>query len=147
MSEELNFNDLKLIEVPVTIEGKKYTLRETDGEASVTYDNALLDSGVLGPDGKTTRYLGLANRQPLLVSLCLFDESGERVPEAVVRSWPGRVQKRLFAKAREISRLDDEDNLDALIKQRDLLNDQIERMQETGDPVKKSPGDTPGGSA
>jgi hypothetical protein len=52
--------------------------------------------------------VGLANVEPLLVSLCLFRENGAPVLLATVRSWPARVVKSLFEKAKEISDLGEE---------------------------------------
>lgn len=109
MADEFDFGDLAPIEVPCTIGGKKYTLREASGDAACKYRNALLKATKLGTDGKPTSIDGMADAEPLLVSLCLFTAENTAVPVQVVRSWPQRIQKRLFDEAKRISQLDERD--------------------------------------
>lgn len=102
MIDELRFDDITPIERPVVIGNEKYVLRETSGDAAVQYENARIrcheyQGGVL------VRVKDPANLEPLLVSLCLFDDGGKPVPEAKVRGWPSRVQQGLYDAAREIS--------------------------------------------
>lgn len=127
MVNELNFNDLTPIEVPVTLGSKKYVLREASEGTSCTFNAARLRGSEItrGNDGKmTVRQLGgAADLQPLLVSLCLYAVGPDNkivllpngdpdlkylVPLATVRSWPARVVKPLFEKAKAISGLSEE---------------------------------------
>ena len=112
MNELINFDgpdgSLETVEIPVKIDGKDYVLREADGAAATSYRNQLLASMKLGPDGKPSSIHGLASVEPMLVSRCLFDEKNKSVPLKVVEGWPSRVQKTLFAKAKEISMLQEE---------------------------------------
>jgi hypothetical protein len=126
----INFDDLSLIEVPVSIEGKKYTLREASGGAAIQYRNAMLASTKLGPGGTVTSVSGMANIEPLLVSLCLFDEKGKRVSEATIKNWPSRVLKTLFDRAKEISELDEDGgDLESLNKQKDEIEEKIAQIE------------------
>jgi len=110
---DLDFNSLEPIRVPVKYGGKDYLLCEADGEASAHYDDAKIACHKYDHD--TGRLLGVpltAHLEPLMVSLCLYEvdgdgKPGQRVPEEVVRSWPGRVVSRLFDKAMTISEKDE----------------------------------------
>jgi len=105
--ERMNFN-VDLIEIPITIGGEDYVLREASGDAGCKYRNALLACTTL-TDGKPSRIEGMADVEPLLVSLCLFTQGGRPVTVPKVRSWPSRVVKALFEKIKEISDLDEEE--------------------------------------
>ena len=105
MTETLIFNDLTPIEIPVSIEGVEYTLREASGDAACKYRNAMMACMQLA-DGKPVSLRGLADVEPLLVSLCLFvTETNKLVPLHVIKTWPSRVITPLFEKAKEISEL------------------------------------------
>lgn len=150
MVEELNFDDISLKEIPVSIERKKYVLREATGDTACRYRNAVLHCTELGPEGSPATIKGLADVEPFLVSLCLFetclDERGnptsERsVPVSVIRKWPSRVQKALFERAKEISELsEEEEDLESLTKKRKEVNEKIVKLQE--DSAKKEPSNT-----
>lgn len=126
MSEELNF-DLKPVEVPVKIGEQRYVLREASEEAARQWNNAKLRAARMNADGKTTSIEGLADAEPLLVSLCLClidPKTGEirtdrnlnpvTVALATVLGWPARVVKPLYEKALAISNLDGKDTPEAL---------------------------------
>ena len=104
---EIRFDDITPIEEVVHIGGADYVLRETSGDAAVKYDNARIE-GYEYKDGRLIRVHNLANLDPLLVSLCLFEGDGKTpVPELTIRSWPARVQRALCERAREISRMNE----------------------------------------
>ena len=107
MTEELNFDDIAPIEIPVVIKGKRYTLKEASGDAACRYRNAVLSALQVSKTGEVTGARNLADTEPLLVSLCLFDEQDKPVPIKTVRSWPARVVRTLFEKAADISDLAD----------------------------------------
>lgn len=111
-TEPIVFDSLTPVEVPVTIAGESYTLREATGETAVQYRDAMLACTTLGPEGKPTIISGLAGVEPLLVSLCLYDSIDHLVPEATIRSWPARIQKALFERAKQISDLDEGEDED-----------------------------------
>ena len=106
--EAMDFSDLSLAEVPVQIGDKQYTLREATGDAACLYRNALLRCTKLGPQGKPETVQGMADVEPYLVSLCLFDENDKPVKASVIRKWPARIQASLFTRIKEISDLGDE---------------------------------------
>lgn len=151
MSEELNFADITPIELPVTIGEKKYVLREADEETAAIFSNARL-KGVQLDDGKVTGLPeDLAGVQSLLVSRCLFPynvdgkAANTPVPRDVVKSWPSRIVKPLFEKAKEISELDEgEETLEGLLKQQEDTKKKIDKMKEES--AKNVLGVTMGGS-
>jgi len=101
--EPMVFDDEDLA-VPITIRGVEYVLKEATGGAACKFKNAQIACTEL-QDGKPVRVHNIANTEPFLVSLCLFDRDGNAVPEAVIRRWPSRVQKALFERAKSISEL------------------------------------------
>lgn len=110
-TDEIVFDSLDLIEVPVTLAGKKYVLIEADGETAAGMKNRIIRSSKVSDEGKVTLGDGIADAEAFLVGQCLYrDESGgrTRIGEATVRSWPARVVKALYERARQISGLDDD---------------------------------------
>lgn len=96
--------------VPVFIGEEEYELREASAAAACLWQNDFLSKAKIGPDGKIQSAKGIADSEPYLVSLCLFEkESGKRVELSTVRSWPSRIVKDLFKKAKDISGLEDTD--------------------------------------
>lgn len=137
MSEnEFDFSGLEVQQQKVTgPDGKDYLLVEASGDSAVRFNNARaacvrLENGKVAGVGKT------GSLEPLLVSLCLFEttltgDPGKVVPEGRIRQWPSKVQTKLYAKALEISELnEDADDIDKLIEERDKLNERIDSLQE-----------------
>lgn len=110
MSEqEMVFDSLVPREVPVTIGPKKYVLREATGDVVCRYRNSIMAATRLGPEGRPQQLTGLADTEPYLISMCLFEvtDGGEKpVTGSLIRSWPSRVQRALFKRVREISDLE-----------------------------------------
>lgn len=132
MSDNLNFDDLTPIEIPFSYRGKDYILREATGDAACQYRNAVATATQLA-DGKVSGIKNMADTEPFLVALCvreLLGDGKERVVTGVVvRSWPARVQRRLFKKIQEISELDEAD-LKELYRERDELDKRIAEMKK-----------------
>ncbi len=146
MSDELNFDDLTPIEIPVSVAGKKYVMREADEETAALFNNARM-RGTRLEDGKVVGLpTDMAGVQSLLVSRCLFIVDKEGVPtrqyvkRTTVNSWPARVVKPLFEKAKEISELDEDETVEMLVKQRAELTERIVKLQEEA--AKNEPEDT-----
>lgn len=99
--------ELEAVCIPVVIGEEEYELREASAASACLWQNDLLSKAKMGPDGKVQSAKGIADSEPYLVHLCLVDTKGERVPLATVRSWPSRIVKELFKKAKEISGLDE----------------------------------------
>lgn len=114
MSEPLVF-DLDRIEESVTLklkgEEQKYVLRELIGKERDEYLTSLFARMKTGNDGKSTlnNAMGL---QASLVSKALTHANGSLQGSPVdietINSWPARIVKSLFERAKEISGLDDE---------------------------------------
>lgn len=113
--EMMVFDIGKQTVIPINIKNEEggieeYELREASGDDACRWKNAIIERTMLGPDGKPTGMKNIADTEPILVSLCLYDVSlKKKVPVSKVRSWPARVQKALFEKAKEISDLDEDD--------------------------------------
>jgi len=109
--DELNLETLEPINVSVNLGGKKYLLKEASVDAVCRWKNAQLKETRLGPDGKAAAFGNIADADPFLLSLCLFeiDDKGKEkpVPAMTVRSWPNRIQKPLMDKLRSISDLEE----------------------------------------
>lgn len=141
MPEEVNY-DLTPREETVTIGGNYYILREADGNASTRYSNARLKYTEVRGD-KVVAIEGMADTEPLLVSLCLFTQEGKPVPEVVIRKWPSRVQSALFDRAKRISNIDQPMDLNALRNARDVIDRRIKELEE--DSLGNSPSGTTDG--
>lgn len=98
-------------EVPVTIAGEKYILREATHETIRRVRNAVVASTKLDDKGKPVSIAAAGDADSLLVSMCLFKPVGagfESTPLATVRGWPDRVVKKLADAVRQISDMDDD---------------------------------------
>jgi hypothetical protein len=134
ISQEMNFDDLQPIEIPVKFRNRRFGLREASGDSAVKYRNAMLDATRLGPDGKPISVKGMANIEPLLVSMCLIEYIADKdgkdrerpVSEAAVRSWPNRILKPLYEKCKAISALNEDDETEeALVRRIDELQKKL----------------------
>ncbi len=137
--EPMSF-DLTRIEIPVTIGDQKFTLQEANGEAEIQYRNSMFKSTKLDEEGNAVGYTNLADAEPLLVSLCLFDEKDKNPSVQTVRSWPSRIFGPLFDKVQEISDMGvTEDNIPRLEKK-------LEQAKKRAASLKKDPASTEAGS-
>lgn len=147
--EPLDFSDLTAIEEPVPIGKDNFILKEASGDVAIKHRNAIIACSKM-TDGKITGIKGLPETETKLVSMCLFWNCPENeklhnkeVSEAIIRSWPQRVQKALYKRIKDISEMDDDESLESLIKQRDELNKKIDQLQE--DKLKNEQSDTTAG--
>lgn len=102
--ETLDFSGITIQEVPVvTPDGNHFTLREANGKAATDHRNAIMASTRFGPDGKVTGISDLASVEAKFVAACLWDEKGRNPSSVLVQTWPARVQKQLYEKAKELS--------------------------------------------
>jgi len=94
---EIRFNSILPVEIPVTLGDQRYVLREPRSERIKPYKEAVADCAVTDGQGKVvsvdTKKAGESNL--LLLSLCLFDSQDKEVPLATVASWPTRIVDRL----------------------------------------------------
>ena len=139
MSEqnEFDFGSLETIEIPVVgANGKKYILREASGEAAARF-NSMRGKCAKYADGGVSEVSGIGHIPLFLISLCLFSvkEDGtanlqSTVALSVIQVWPERVIRKLYAKALEISEIDQNDDLDSLREQYKELGEQSAKMEE-----------------
>jgi len=102
--ESFDFSDLTIQEISVVGPDKKqYTLREANGKAATDHRNAIMASTIFGPDGKVTGIKSLASVEASFVAACLWDAQGRNPTTALIQTWPARVQKQLYEKAKDLS--------------------------------------------
>lgn len=137
---EIDFDDLKRIEIPVKLEGKRYILREATAEGARQFRN-LATAAYRLTDGKLSGLQGSGDVEILLISLCLFEVYSEVVNGIAVdkfrpvialqiKNFPSRVTKYLFDTAKEISELGEKDTVDSLEKQIKALQEKLDGLKE-----------------
>jgi hypothetical protein len=143
---DLNF-DIAPVTIQVNIFGVSYVLREASGDATCKYHNFMSENTEL-KDGQPYRYHNFADREPLLVSLCLYDATNiTPVQLEVVRSWPSRVVEKLFEKVKEISGMNaEEETKETLLKRLDEINKKLAALEKGADPLAQSSTGTAVGS-
>lgn len=112
------FDTVKRKEVPVTLEGTQYILRQASGDVAARYRNMVTKCTKLR-DGKVSGLEGVGDVEPQLVAWCLFrqTDNGEQcVPLQEVRSWNEEVVRTLFDVAKDISNLGEKEDIDEEIK-------------------------------
>lgn len=127
-SPENTFEDIGLQEIKYTIAKANYILKEADGDVVRQYRNATFRGVTLGDSGKPQRIDAAGDVETFLVSLCLYNGDGKTVPLHTVRSWPSRISKALFEKAKDISDLGEEDTMEDLLKQQEDIKKRIEEF-------------------
>lgn len=137
--EPMVFEDLALIEVPVTVGSQQYILREANGDAACKFQNARVARYEYNEEGKLVKLRDTADLEPILVSLCLFMQDGTTpVSEVTIRSWPGKIQNKLYDRAKEISGLNETEDLATMEKQLANLQKRVDKMRKAGNPAKNS---------
>lgn len=129
--------DLTPTTVPVRISGADYVLKEASGAVATTWRNSVFRSTKVDANGRPSSYEGIAEAEPLLVSLCLHDANGKLVPIQTVKSWPARIQKSLFEKAKEISGLDEEETPEKLKEGMSKLQTKLDKLEGKSDDPKE----------
>lgn len=138
---EIVFDTLQPVEVSVKLGGEQYWLKEASEAAAVAYRNATA-AAVKMVEGEVSGLGAVGDVEPLLVSYCLWKDTPQGrqpVPVSVVRGWPAKVVKALFARVKEISELDEPDTLEQVDKQIARLQKKRERMTRDGAPGKDEP--------
>ena len=138
---EFDFSDLETVKIPVTGPNKKrYHLVEASADATAKYKSAQARCARF-KNGEMNGVDGVGDLEPYLVSMCLFaiNDKGEQSTTSenfsVIRTWPSRIVIKLYDKAREISEIDRDDDLESLLKQRANLDKLIAKLQGE-DPAK-----------
>ena len=142
MADVFGFDSLEPIEVPFKFRGKDYVLREATEATACQYRNAILRVARV-EDGKFSAGDGFADTSAILVAGCLFEANGDKpVDVKTVRSWPARVVKQFFAKAKEISDLDEKETPETLTEKILELQEQRSKLLAGESPEKNLPGVT-----
>ena len=97
-----------LKEVPVTVDGKSYILRELDGRQKGKYLNKMGSRIVLNNKGEVSSFKDYAGLESTLLELCFYDEENKLVPSAVMDTWPSTILTTLFDEAQILSGLNEE---------------------------------------
>lgn len=100
--DELVFDSLAPIEIPVKAGDKRYFLREADDETASAYHDAR-QGCLIVQNGTVVGSRGTAHTRRVLVAGCLYDSEGNKVGNDVVKKWPDRIVGQLFNEARRIS--------------------------------------------
>lgn len=106
--EKIDYSDILVNEIDVQIGSDKYVLREASGDAARRFRNAQIACYKYDDKGVLKSVEGIADLEPLLVSLCLFkvvDGKEEPVTEEFVRGLTARRSKDLFRRVKAISDL------------------------------------------
>lgn len=152
---EMNFDEDKLIEIPVSINHKKFILREANGEVAGKWRGSIVKHAIFDKGKAKQVGAGVAESDCFLVSLCLFEViAGEKetsyIPAKLdfVKRLRARTIKALFEKAKEIAELneeeEEEETLETLLLQKDELEKKIAEYGESE--LKKEPANSGGGS-
>jgi hypothetical protein len=113
-SEGLVFDDLPKV-VPVTINRTsgvaQYELREMNGEGLAKWMQILAGRAKRDKKGRPdVARSDFTKFMSSLLALCLWDkQTNAPVSKDVIDKWPSSIQTRLFAEARKMNGLDDED--------------------------------------
>ena len=113
MSNDRYEFDLTETTFPVTLNKQNYLLVEANSETGTQFKAQTLKGITMDQHENGTKKINglenIAGNEAYLVSRCLFklDDAGWRhaVDLATVKSWPNRIVKALYEKAREISGL------------------------------------------
>lgn len=142
-ADALDLSDLAPIEVPVRLGQKRFVLVEASHAAAKRWKSASLAGAEMSFDESGTRTLkrlqNVASNDALLVSLCLFelvkgqDGQDKRVPvtQAYIEALLDRQVKKLHDRCLEISpSLAGGDDLEALKRERDKLDDRLRKLED-----------------
>lgn len=135
---ELDFEGMEPIELPVKYNGKSYLLREASADAAKEYNSARLRGMEMTFDeagNKTAKHFDAAGEvEILLVSRCLWAEGKDGnftlpVKREDVRLWRSKVVKKLHDEAKRISDLDEKEELPELEKQLTTLQAKVAKLK------------------
>jgi hypothetical protein len=133
--DEMIFDDVTLIQIPVRIGSERFILREADEETAIKYRSMILKAARVSDGGKFSLGTdGLALLEPMTVGLCLFKEpyrdGDQSVGESFVRKLKPKTVSALFDKIKEISHLGETENREGLEKQAALIQARIAEMDQ-----------------
>jgi len=117
VSGTIVYEDIRRREIPIKLGGTDYILKEGSAGAIKAYRNALLARTSFDEKGKVSRFSGIADGVPVLVSHCLFrvipPNGLHAVTLAEVEELPNFIIQDLFNRAKSMTRgLDEEESKD-----------------------------------
>lgn len=126
MSNEHDYDDgIIQGEFAFKLKGVSYVLREPTEDANIRFRAAQF-KGAKMVDGRfSTDLERMTESQSLLVSLCVYDSADKLVPQSTVRTWPSRVIKDLFNRAKKMGGLDEEESAEDLEKKKLEIDEKI----------------------
>jgi hypothetical protein len=113
-SEEENL----FISIPVKIPGDstEYTLKTFNGADATKFHNAQAKTIRFDSAGNPVGFNDrIADIEPLLISLCLWDDKGRKVSVSKIGSWPFPIQRKLYKTAQQINQIAEEERLSSLL--------------------------------
>ena len=150
----IDFDDLVPIEKEFTLFSKRYVLREASADSQVKFHNAN-QRAYRYQEGRVASIDGIFDSEPEVVSANLFlanQETGKlivlddgitpnpqhRVPVTTIRSWPGRVQGRLFDELKRISPdlIKSGKTKEELIEEREAIDKKLALLEAEKEPAK-----------
>lgn len=139
--EALDFSSVKVAEIKVNnLLGKNYILREAKGATVVEFNDMRLKATRMS-DGKVVGIDGMANAEPFLVSRCLFEVDAEgketAISPGVVKSFPGHVMTRLYIEAKKLSKIDEEETEETVMKEMARLQKKIVEIRTAKNEIKE----------
>jgi hypothetical protein len=144
VTDSYDFDTLEPLAVPVKHGGKRYILRETVGDQSTKWRNAVLRSMTPNGLGGLTPGPGYPDTDLLLLGMCLHEitPGGEQpVGAEELKQWPTRVIKPLFERVKSASGLEaEEDTVENLTTR---ISDLEKRLTALRQAQEADPGRTP----
>lgn len=90
-------------EQPVTLDGKKYTLREACGHDLAVYQTMAGKQFEYDEEGEVSRVLDFTRLKARLIAMCLYDEQDKSVDEETVGKYPASVVDKLYSIAQALN--------------------------------------------
>lgn len=124
-----NYDDLSPQAFEFSWKGREYVLREPSEAAVLLFRQAQLKGGSM-VEGKTTVSIErIYESQSILVASCTFeklkDGAESQAKAEVVKSFPARVVKDLFQRAKKMGELDEDDTEEGIAKQIEALEKRL----------------------
>lgn len=132
MTDQMRFDNITLIEVPVRLGKCDYLLVEANGTAVCNYKDALMAHSEIDPVTQKAKVRMNPAADATLVAGCLY-KLPERSPVTLefVQTLPGRVIEALSKRAKHISELDKEEKKDKKDADKDSLGNGEQGEQQT----------------
>lgn len=107
--DPINFDTVLPVEIPVTLAGVAYVLKEPSGKVIKDYRKLMTKySRIEGKKVVITDTDKAADGTATLVSICLFEKEGDRpVTVETIHSWPNKIVEKLASVCLDLAGLSD----------------------------------------